>query len=111
MTSTGPAPCSRIPAEMSSQVATRRPSKPTISSPARKPAAAAGVAGSSGVHSRGESATGTTHSDTALTVGVSVGSAGLPYVVRTAPASRTASTTFIAGPPSMMISFFHHGLR
>ncbi len=35
----------------------------------------------------------------------------MPNVISTVPASTTAMSTFISGPPSITRNFFHHGCR
>jgi hypothetical protein len=79
------------------------PSTETMTSPARMPAAAAGVGGSAGVQARSgcASCAESTHRDTTDTRGVVC---GRPVVVRKTPRNRVARTRFISGPPSMITS-------
>ena len=99
---------SRMIADASSKLATGVPSIETISSPGSIPASAAGATGSADVHSAPADDAGTTHSDTAATVVVAVDNP-MPEANR---ANRTiASSRFMTGPPSMMITRLNTGSR
>ena len=81
----------------------------TMWSPGRRPALAAGVSGSLSRQSRcSASAAGMAHLDTEDTTGVS---SRTPKPIITTANSTNASTKFIAGPPVMMMTFCHQGLR
>ena len=89
------------------------PLNETTSSPGFRPAALAGATGSSGVHLRCALLTfsgvaAMTQSETSsIVVVVTVA----PWIMKTAPKSRKASTRFTVGPPAITMTFFHQGSR
>ncbi len=97
----------RIRLDSRSQSSVRTPSKATILSPARRPAAAAGEAGSDLVQSSRFSLCEMTHFETELTVVVCW---EMPKPIRTVRKSTTARTRFMNGPANMTMTRFH-GLR
>nr|BFE82203.1 hypothetical protein GCM10020093_048040 [Planobispora longispora] len=108
--STGPAPLARMARVADSQSATGFPATETMTSPGRRPARAAGLAWSAEVQVGffAYSAAVFTQSGTAET---SVLSTPTPKPMSTTANRTKASTKFIAGPPNMMTTFCHQGLR
>ena len=106
-----PSSLARISPLNCSHEVTSVPLNDSTSSPRWRPAALAGATGSSAVHlrcgwSRVSGVTAMTQSETSsMVVVVTVA----PWIMKTAPKSRKASTRFTVGPPAITMTFFHHG--